>query len=427
MGSTAWLIITAITIIALFVFGFKAPQGMLALYLNGMFIATLLLTHTGINLFAGGSILIISGLALLYYLVREVGFREFWDRLKGWLPLLVVLIALDMAIAFVYGTRSSYGALKIVRFVSLNAFFFFGIVLFARTEAKLVSFLKYTAFFGLAYALVALAGMLWGDPLAMYGWNNRIWFSRALGLTLTLLYFFWGTGERRRYGWLIPAGLFLLALMFLNASRGPVIALFASLLVFEIFDFSGVSLKKRGVHMLILAAVFYIIFWSNSPLTKPLENAAELNDQMINITDKFASDAGGTGNERLIIWKDTLGMIQQHPVLGIGTGSFHTVVPYKPDEPYRYPHNLILEVIVEQGIPGFLLWLGFGVITVVLCFRGMVRQTRGHRLYLISLAILVFGMANAMLSGDITDNPNIFVAAGLAWSAHLLERRETSH
>lgn len=427
MGSTAWLIITAITIIALFVFGFKAPQGMLALYLNGMFIATLLLTHTGINLFAGGSILIISGLALLYYLVREVGLKEFWDRLNGWLPLLVVLIALDMAIAFMYGTRSSYGVLKIVRFVSLNAFFFFGIVLFARPEAKLVSFLKYTALIGLVYALVALAGMLWGDPLAMYGWNNRIWFSRSLGLTLILFYYFWGTGEHRRYGYLILIGLFLLALMFLNASRGPVIALFVALLSFEIFDFSGISWKKRGVNMLILSALFYIVFWSNSPLTQPLENAAERNDQMINITEKFNSDAGGTGNERVIIWKDTLGMIQEHPVLGIGTGSFHTVVPYKPDEPYRYPHNLILEVIVEQGIPGFLLWLGFGVITVVLCFRGMVRQTRGQRLYLISLAILVFGMANAMLSGDITDNPNIFVAAGLAWSAHLLERRETSH
>lgn len=427
MGDTAWLIITVITILALFVFGFRSPQGMLAIYLNGMFIATLLLTHTGINLFAGGSILIISGLALLYYLLRDVGLREFWERVNGWLPLLVVLIAVDMAVAFIYGTRSSYGAMKVVRFITLNAFFFFGIVLFARPEEKLLSFLKYSALFGIAYALVALGGMLWGDPLAMYGWNNRIWFSRSLGLTLILIYFFWGTGENRRYKWLVPVMIFLLALMFLNASRGPVIALFVALLMFEIFDFSGVSWKKRGLHILILAASFYIVFWSNSPLTKPLEAAAEHNDQLINITDKFNSDAGGTGNERLIIWKDTLVMIQEHPVLGIGTGSFHTIVPYKPDEPYRYPHNLILEVMVEQGIPGVLLWLGFGLITISLSIRGIVRQTRGHRIYLISLAILAFGMANAMLSGDITDNPNIFVAAGLAWSARLLERREYSH
>lgn len=427
MGSTAWLIITVITILALFVFGFRSPQGMLAIYLNGMFIATLLLTHTGINLFAGGSILIISGLALLYYLLRGVGLREFWERIKGWLPLLVVLIAVDMAVAFIYGTRSSYGAMKVVRYVTLNAFFFFGIVLFARPEEKILSFLRYTAIFGVVYALVAVVGMIWGDPLAMYGWNNRIWFSRSLGLTLILCYFFWGTGEHRRYKWLVPLMIFLLALMFLNASRGPVIALFIALLLFEIFDFSGVSWKKRGLRILILAVSFYIVFWSNSLLTKPLANAAERNDQMINITDKFTTDAGGTGNERLIIWKDTLGMIKEHPVLGIGTGSFYTIVPYKPDEPYRYAHNLVLEVMVEQGIPGILLWLGFGLTTLSLSIRGIVRQTRGHRIYLISLAILVFGLANAMLSGDITDNSNIFVAAGLAWSAHLLERREYSH
>ncbi|MEA4901452.1 O-antigen ligase family protein [Desulfitobacterium sp.] len=425
MESTAWLIVTVITILALFVFGFKAPQGVFAIYLNGMFIATLLLTHTGINLFAGTSILMISGITLLYYLLREVGIREFWDRLKGWLPLLVVLIAIDMVIAFLYGTRSSYGAMKIIRFVSINAFFFFGLILFARPEEKLYSFLKYTAFFGLVYALASLVGMLMGDPMAMYGWNNRIWFSRSLGLTLILFYFFWGTGEQRKYVRLSILGIFILALMFLNASRGPVIALFVALLIFEIFDVSGVNWKKRGLHMLILTAVFYVIFWSNSPLTKPLANAAELNDQMISITEKFNSDAGGTGNERLIIWKDTLGMIQEHPVLGIGTGSFHTIVPYKPNEPYLYPHNIVLEVMVEQGIPGVLLWLGFGLITITLSIRGILQKSRGQRIYLISLAILAFGLANAMLSGNIPDNPNIFVAAGLAWSAHLLERRET--
>lgn len=427
MGSTAWLIATVITVIALFVFGFKAPQGMLALYLNGMFIATLLLTHTGINLFAGGSILVITGIVLLYYLVREVGLREFWDRSKGWLPLLVVLIALDLAGAFIYGTRSSYGAMKVVRYVTLNAFFFFGILLFARPESKVESFLKYTAYFGLAYALTSVAGMLLGSPLAMYGWNNRIWFSRSLGLTLILFYFFWGTGEYRRYRLLGVTAIFFLAMMFLNASRGPVIALYVALLMFELFDFSGKSWKHRGVKILILSVTFYIVFWSHSPLTKPLENAAARNDQMISITEKFNTDAGGTGNERVIIWKNTLNMIKEHPLLGIGTGSFHTVVPYKPNEPYRYPHNLILEVMVEQGIPGLLIWLGFGLNTAYLAIRGIWKQSSGKRIYLISLVILVYGLVNAMLSGDLTDNPNIFVAAALAWSAYLFERREYSH
>lgn len=422
MGIT-WGVVTIITLIALLAFGLKSPQGLLALYLNGLFVATLLLTHTGIPMFAGGSVLVLTTIALAVYLFREVGLKEFWARSQGLLPLLVVLMAIELAVAFVYGTRSSYGLLKIVRFLTIDFYFFFGIILFSRTESRLHSFLKYIVMIGLAYSFTAVIGMIIGDPQAMYGWNNRIWFSRSLGLTLLLFYYFLGTGKERKYGILTVAVLFFLSLMFLNASRGPIIALFFALLTFELFDFSGKSLKHRALKILITTVVFYTIFWSGSPLTKPLENAAAYNDQLITIEEKFQKDAGGTGNDRVAIWKATLQMIKENPLLGIGTGSFDYVYEVK-DVTYRYPHNIVLEVMVEQGILGTLIWVGFYLYSLILAFRGFWRKPQANGMYLLGLALLVYGTVNAFLSGDITDNNYIFVAAGLIWSAHVLERRE---
>lgn len=425
MGIT-WGIITIVTLIVLLVFGLKSPQGLLALYLNGLFVATLLLTHTGISMFAGGSVLILTTIALAVYLFREVGLRRFWAQAKGFLPLLIVLMAIELAVAFVYGTRSSYGLLKIIRFLTIDFYFFFGIVLFAHSQEKLNSFLKFIAGIGLAYAFTAVIGMLIGDPQAMYGWNNRIWFSRSLGLTFLVIYYFIGMGRERQYGLLALAAAFFLAMMFLNASRGPVIALFCALVTFELFDFSGKSLKHRAVKILITSVVFYTIFWSGSPITKPLEEAAAHNDQLITIEEKFQSDAGGTGNDRIAIWKATLQMIKEHPILGIGTGSFQYTYEVK-DVTYRYPHNIVLEVMVEQGIPGTVLWLAFYLTVLHFAFHGFWRKPQANGLYLLGLSMLVFGTVNALLSGDIADNNNIFVAAGLIWSAYVLERREFFH
>lgn len=425
MGIT-WGIITITTLIVLLAFGLKSPQGLLALYLNGLFIATLLLTHTGISMFAGGSVLVVTTIALAVHLFREVGIKKFWEQARGLLPLFVILMMIELAVAFIYGTHSSYGLLKIVRFITINFYFFFGIILFAYSKEKLQSFLKYIALIGLAYSFTAVVGMLIGDPLAMYGWNNRIWFSRSLGLTFLVIYYFLGTGKERKYVLLSVAAIFLLAMMFLNASRGPVIALFCALLTFEIFDFSGKSIRHRALKVLVTFVVFYIVFWSGSPLTKPLEQAAAHNDQMITIEEKFQSDAGGTGNDRVAIWKATFQMIEEHPILGIGTGSYRYFYEVKEAE-YRYPHNIVLEVMVEQGIIGTLLWLGFYLYSLVLAFRGFWGKPHANGIYLFGLALLVYGTANAFLSGDITDNSPIFVAAGLIWSTYVLERRESSH
>ena len=418
---TGKMVLALLTIIVLFVFGIMIPQGILALYLNGLFIATLLLTDTGIPFFAGGSVLLVTAISLVYYLIKNVGFKAFWQRIKGLLPLLVILIAVDLIIAYFYGTRSSYGLLKIVRYLTLNLFLFFGIALFSDDKSKLHSFIKYTAYIGLAYCLAAVLGMMLGSPDSMYGWNNRIWFSRSIGLTLIMLYYFWGIGKEKKNYHMITFGTFLLFMMFLAASRGPVLALYLTLLTYELFDFTSRSLGHRSLRFAVITLLFLAFFWNHSPFVQPLREASISNNQKIAITEKFSEDKEGTANQRIIIWKGTLKVIQQHIVLGVGTGSVGPLLPQISDKPYRYPHNLLIEVMVEQGIPGLLLWLSFLIYSAGLAIRKLLFRTPYDKLYLLGLALLVYGVANAMVSGDLTDNSYIFVAAGLIWATHLGE------
>lgn len=65
-----------------------------------------------------------------------------------------------------------------------------------------------------------------------------------------------------------------------------------------------------------------------------------------------------TGNEisggRLMIWRSTLEIVAENPILGVGLGRLPMVMRDKIGR-VKAGHNLYLEVMSEMGIPGFLL------------------------------------------------------------------------
>jgi len=84
------------------------------------------------------------------------------------------------------------------------------------------------------------------------------------------------------------------------------------------------------------------------------------------------AEAGGieSPNARTNIWADTLAMIAQSPSSGVGFGEFNlawtlTAFPRRPTAFFDHTHNLILQIVVELGLPlgalvlgllGFALW-----------------------------------------------------------------------
>jgi len=66
---------------------------------------------------------------------------------------------------------------------------------------------------------------------------------------------------------------------------------------------------------------------------------------------------------RLALWRSTLTMIRDHPLLGIGWGSYLLVYPhynffvYNCGNKIVHAHNMYLHIAAEIGIPGFLVFL----------------------------------------------------------------------
>jgi hypothetical protein len=111
--------------------------------------------------------------------------------------------------------------------------------------------------------------------------------------------------------------------------------------------------------------------------------------------------------------------------LGLGTGGFPSLFRL-PDDRY-YPHNIFLEVLLESGIIGLVLFLLF-LALVFARWRGWRKYLRARpdssavaedsALHRTVGAIFLFALANAQFSGDIWVNEWVWVAAGMvvAWA-----------
>lgn len=82
-----------------------------------------------------------------------------------------------------------------------------------------------------------------------------------------------------------------------------------------------------------------------------------------------------TDGQRFQAWKDTLGIIRDHLLTGIGTGAFEWVFPrYQSADlvmSWNHVHNDYLELAAELGIPGFLIFCAFFILLFRYCLRGL--------------------------------------------------------
>ena len=99
---------------------------------------------------------------------------------------------------------------------------------------------------------------------------------------------------------------------------------------------------------------------------------------------------------RLRLWQTGIGSVRENPVFGSGPGSVSDLV--RGDEwiaQYSHLHNLYLQLLVELGIVGFMLFC----LTVMALFRSAVIAYRSHQMqpdvfYFILGSLLLFLLTN---------------------------------
>jgi Lipid A core - O-antigen ligase and related enzymes len=147
--------------------------------------------------------------------------------------------------------------------------------------------------------------------------------------------------------------IFIIVLMasalFLSVSRGGILSFVFSLGLFSLL--LGVQKSQQGkrkIILLISGLIFIFLLWMGvGPVVTKLATLANPRTASV---------------DRLQVWKDTLTLSRDFPLVGVGLGNFQTIYPkYKTiitPTLWEHAHNDYVEMLADAGWVGLLLFFG---------------------------------------------------------------------
>lgn len=201
----------------------------------------------------------------------------------------------------------------------------------------------------------------------------------------------------------------------LTLSRGGVLAAAAALGAMMLWaPFRRVAL--------VFAAVAVIFLSSGVRLVGDPVLLGDVGQKVATVREASQGD-----DPRVAIWKGSIKIIEDHPVLGVGAGAFGVVAP---SYGLLYPlgsdlllapphaHNVFLNIAAERGLPALVAFVCF-LCSIAACCLTAVRQRRGLELGLAVavsagvFAFLVQGLVDYTLSTNVIGGV-FFVLTGAA-------------
>lgn len=140
--------------------------------------------------------------------------------------------------------------------------------------------------------------------------------------------------------------------------------------------------------------------------------------------------ADRTGGPRLLVWRDSLPLLWQNPVLGIGPELFEAkfrrleslqLARAFPDHFHESPHNFFLEAAISQGITGFALWLS---LLALACWCGVRCCKQGDAETAAPLSASLLGMLISLQFCPLTITNELYLLVLSATLIGLVALRE---
>ena len=197
-----------------------------------------------------------------------------------------------------------------------------------------------------------------------------------------------------------------LFIMIRAASRGVIVSLVLSIFLLHILR--GIRLKHAlGILATVLCALLIFINLPHDTITfysstfNVLDNASEF-------------DSTNSASIRLALWKLALQKISAHPIIGSGFAQSDMSENLGYTDPI-YPHNIFLEVAVELGLIGLILFtipLFIGLKRAYHLFQ-YVNPAKGIDVDLV-LLLFVFNLIEAQISGFLTNQAQLLFMMGIS-------------
>jgi O-antigen ligase len=169
-----------------------------------------------------------------------------------------------------------------------------------------------------------------------------------------------------------------LTTIFLSGSRGALVTLIVALAIIPLtYSFLTTREKLGNGTVAALALCIALIFVPAASWQRLATAPTELEH--------------GTLNERTVIWTAGLSLFSDHPVQGVGAGTFPYSVAKLLGQPLS-AHNTFLSVLVEDGLVGFCLFLS---ILVTLLGSSLRLPPLERYLWIVLLSAWTVGMTTA--------------------------------
>ena len=239
-----------------------------------------------------------------------------------------------------------------------------------------VSGIGIAQYFGWAFADIPTVG----NPSSTFGYRNFAASYLVLSIPCTIAFAWTSRYRLAQMGWFASGTLMMLFLIY-TRTRGAWLGFSGALLAgivlavylrlkYEFGLFRGVhAVARSGICIGCLIIVFLGAFQSARMQQEGKFRFDERKtDALTTLTTSFSP---GDARGRLTVWRHTLEMVVDHPLLGVGLGSWQYVYPlYDRGDwitdnvaPQR-PHNDLLWMLAETGV------LGLGAYLWLLCTLG---------------------------------------------------------
>ncbi len=326
------------------------------------------LCYNGYNPVKADAARILTGAAVLFVVFRMTLKQETFTLKKSPLDFLLLLFLFLLSLSITQSVSSDAALERLSWFLCL--FFVYGFTFQSIQDAQDVRklFMAVT----LTGTLVCIYGILryaftQEEMIATFGYQNFL--AQYLLFVLPCSAFLMLTETRK----LVKTAFFLAAMMsffvlLLTLVRGAWLGFFVSMLcVFPLFLLCRAkpATRKDKLWFLSLFSCFIVMTFAASRTNFLSKSEPSEKPRVEKEFQEFTDMDNASNASRIVFYEDTLRMLKDYPLLGVGIGNFEYVYPkYRTltEDVFTYDwrltraHNDYLQIAAEAGIPALLIF-----------------------------------------------------------------------
>ena len=403
-----------------FTFFVKSPGLPLAIFFNGTFIYFYTVYKLGLETSSlmTGSFYAFLAISFLLSGVLLIAKRPQKFKLGAIDVLFICFFFLVFLSYFMFHTGSESAYKKITYAPLLVVAPYVGIR-FLISEERIKKFFNYCVLVAAILIIPALYELFFNPIFAESGrfsmymlperGDNPILFGITFAILLIIL-FVWMLEQRKfKYLILMVPSMFLL---FRSGSRGAVISFLVTMLFYLLII--GRLRFKTKVYAAILTAL--LILGAYKFISESTREFYQYT-----FTPEARLTEVSSVYQRVTMWEMAINDFKENPILGVGMGN--------SVGGGGFPHNIILEVSAELGILGLFIFLSMCYLTIKKAMRFIKREEKQdlNLLMKLSLILFVYSLTEAMFSGYITNQTQLFMSMGLVVSVVSLTKLKANN